>query len=303
MRLVYFGTAPFAVPALRAVAGHVALVVSQPDRPSGRGMRLQPSPVKLAAQELGLPVETPERCRAPEFVERVRALKADALLVAAYGQILSVALLESAKRGGMNLHGSILPRYRGAAPIQRAILAGEQETGVALMQMDKGMDSGDVIDVRTTPIGADETAGELTDRLAAMAAEMAAEWMPRIGSGDYPRTPQNHEAATFAPKIERTESELSTSRPADEEYRRFRAFTPSPGVFVALGEGPLKVLRARTAEASLEPGSVAVGPDGLMLGFSSGALRLEEVQPPGKRRMSGLDYANGARLRSGDRLV
>ena len=169
MRIVYFGTSDFAVPALRALAEHVVLVVSQPDRPTGRGMKLQSSPVKKLALELGLPVETPEKARTPEFVEQVAAIGADVHVVAAYGQILSVKLLETAKNGGINLHGSILPAYRGAAPIQRSILNGDHETGVTLMQMDKGMDTGDMIAVAKTPIGPDETYGELQTRLSEIA--------------------------------------------------------------------------------------------------------------------------------------
>src|SRR5262249_18938452 len=153
----------FAVPALQELKDHISLVVTQPDRPSGRGMRMHSSPVKEAALEIGLPVETPEKSRAPEFVERLQSENADALVVASYGQILSQRVLDSAKRGGINLHGSILPKYRGAAPIQRAILDGEPETGITLMQMDKGMDSGDIIAIERTPIGSDETYGELQD--------------------------------------------------------------------------------------------------------------------------------------------
>jgi folate-dependent phosphoribosylglycinamide formyltransferase PurN len=189
MRLVFFGTAEFAVPALRAVAEQTVLAVSQPDRPSGRGMGLKASPVKLAAQELGLEVATPQKCRAPEFVEQLESLQADALIVAAYGQILSQSVLDSVRRGGINLHGSILPKYRGAAPIQRAILEGETQTGVTLMQMDRGMDTGDVIAISRTPIGPDETYGELQERLAETGAELLFEWLERIVAGDYPSDP------------------------------------------------------------------------------------------------------------------
>jgi methionyl-tRNA formyltransferase len=304
MRVVYFGTAEFAVPALRAVVsafpGSVKLVVSQPDRPSGRGLKLVPSPVRRAAMELEIPVETPERARAPEFVERLRSLDADVLLVAAYGQILSTSVLESARRGGINLHGSILPKYRGAAPIQRCILEGDTETGVTLMQMDKGMDTGDMIAVARTPIGADETYGVLQERLSQIAAALAVEWMPGIASGDYPRTPQDHDAATYAPKVEKAEAELRWDMSCEEAYRRFRAFTPAPGAFIRTGLGHLKLVNARLGSKQGPPGTYLGGDE---IGFRHGSLALVEVQPEGKKRMQFRDFANGARLRPGDSLA
>lgn len=303
MKLVFFGTASFAVPALRVLAPHVSLVVAQPDRPSGRGMRLQPSPVKAAALELGLTVETPEKSRAPEFVARLREEEADALVVAAYGQILSTAVLESARRGGINLHGSILPKYRGAAPIQRAILNGDVETGVTLMQMDRGMDTGDMIDIVRTPIGPDETYGELQDRLALLAADQIGAWIGRIVEGDYPRAQQDSDQATHAPKVEKAEAELRFDRPAAEEYNRFRAFTPSPGAWMATSQGLLKLSAMGLSERTGTPGDVlATSPD-LLVAFQGGSLAFKEVQPEGKKRMSGRDFANGARLRPGSRLI
>ncbi len=302
MKLIYFGTGTFALPALRALAEHVVLVVTQPERPTGRGMKLQPSPAKLLGQELGIPVESPEKTRAPEFVATLREFDADALVVASYGQILSTAVLESAKRGGINLHGSILPEYRGAAPIQRCILDGRTETGITLMQMDRGMDTGDQIEIVRTPIGPDETYGELQDRLALIAAEMAVKWMPRIVADDFPRIPQDGERATIAPKIEKSEAVLQFSKPAPEEYNRFRAFTPAPGPFIRTSLGTLRVHQARLDEGKGEAGTVlAISPEPV-IAFAEGALRLIEVQPEGKRRMAARDWANGARLRVGDRL-
>lgn len=299
MKLVYFGTAPFAIPALQALAPHVRLVVSQPDRPSGRGMKLRPSPVKAAAEELGIEVAAPEKCRAPEFVERLRSLGADALVVAAYGQILSQAVLDSARRGGINLHGSILPRYRGAAPIQRAIQRGETHTGVTLMQMDRGMDTGDMIAVAEAPIGADDIAGDLTARLAELAAALAYEWMPRIVVGDYPRTPQEAELATLAPKVEKAEARLDTSGQARAEYDRFRAFTPAPGAYLDLQTGTLRVLAARLEPVDANAGTwLDTSPP--LLAMKGGALRLLRVQPAGRPAMPGADWANGARIRVGE---
>ncbi len=302
MRLIYFGTGAFALPALRALAPSVVLVVTQPDRPTGRGMKLQAAPAKIVAQELGLPVESPEKSRAPEFVARLRELDADALVVASYGQILSTAVLESARRGGINLHGSILPHYRGAAPVQRCLLEGQRETGITLMQMDRGMDTGDMIEIVRTSIGPDETYGELQDRLSLLAADLATAWMPRIVAGDYPRTPQDSSRATTAPKVEKAEAELVVSRDAKAEYDRFRAFTPAPGAFLRTSSGVLRIQGARLSQITGEVGSVLATAPEPIVAFAGGALRLLEVQPEGKRRMSGRDWANGARIKVGDRL-
>jgi methionyl-tRNA formyltransferase len=291
------------MPALRRLAPFVTLVVAQPDRPQGRGMKLQSTPIKLAAQELGLPIETPEKSRSTEFIERLIQERADALVVAAYGQILSQTVLDSATRGGINLHGSLLPKYRGAAPIQRAILNGESESGVTLMQMDKGMDTGDIIAVSSTPIDPDETYGHLQERLAELAAALAGEWIERIVAGSYPRSPQDVHLATYAPKIEKAEAELHVQGDARMEYNRFRAFTPAPGAWIQTQAGVL-----RLSEVSLNPetgdeGTVLSVRDGLTLGFRNGSLVLRQVQPEGKKRMSGKDFANGARLKPGSRLI
>jgi methionyl-tRNA formyltransferase len=301
LKLVYFGTGAFALPTLRALAEHVSLVVTQPDRPSGRGHKLQPSAAKFLAEELGIPGESPEKTRSPEFVERLQSEEADALVVASYGQILSQKVLDSAKFGGINLHGSILPKYRGAAPIQRSIFEGEAETGITLMQMDKGMDTGDMITVVRTAIGADETYGELQDRLAIIAADLAREWMPRIVRGDYVRIPQNSEEATLAPKIDRTETELDPQRDARDEYNRFRAFTPAPGAFLASAYGRLRLSEVRLSDMSGEPGTI-LSTKPLTIAFSNGSLILNEIQPEGKKKQTGRDFANGARLVAGMRL-
>lgn len=303
MRLVFFGTGRFAVPALQALAGSISLVVTQPDRPSGRGMRPRPSPVKEVAGGLGLRIESPMKCRDPEFIELVRRERPDALLVAAYGQILPMPLLESATKGGINLHASVLPKYRGAAPIQRAILAGETATGISLIQMDKGMDSGDLIAVVGTHIGPDETYGDLETRLAEIAARIAADWVPTIVRGDYPRAEQNHSGATYAPKVEKSEAELSPARPGDEEYDRFRAFTPSPGAFLRSRWGLLRISKARRDLRGGEPGTILNSSASLLIAFSRGSIELLELQPEGKKKMTGLDFANGVRLQPGTRVL
>ncbi len=298
--IVFFGTAPFAVPILEAVAKHVSLVVSQPDRPTGRGLHVQLSPVKAKAIELGLAVETPEKSRAPEFVERLVHEKPDFLLVAAYGQILSERVLDTGRHGAFNLHGSILPKYRGAAPIQRAILSGESETGVTLMKMDKGMDTGDMIDIRKLGIGNDETYGDLQSRLAELAAEQTRDWFDRLRQGDFEAAAQDPNLATYAPKIEKEEAELRFERFSEDEYNRFRAFTPSPGAYFHTRFGRLRLSQVRLSDQVGEPGTVRM-PN--LVTFNGGSLELIEVQPEGKRRMAGRDFFNGCRLRNGDSLV
>ena len=301
VRLVYFGTSEFAVPALKAGAAHVVLVVTQPDREAGRGRSLRESPVKTAATELGLEVAAPEKCR--EIVGRVRELDADALLVASYGQILPEAMLGAARRGGINLHASLLPKYRGAAPIQRAILEGDKKTGVTLMQMDKGMDTGDIIAMEETTIGADEKAGELEGRLAEMAAAMATEWMPRIVAGDYTRTPQDDSRATLAPKVSIEDGLISLGMRAEEAYRKFRACTPRPGCRLETIHGRLKILECRMVGTKAAPGTVAnVEGGAITVGFAGGSLELRQVQPEGRSAVSGSDFANGLRLREGASL-
>ena len=208
MRLVFFGTGAFALPALKALADHIILVVTQPDRPSGRAGKSTPSLAKLLALDLGLPCASPEKARDQEFVKQLIDLEPEALVVASYGQILSQAVLDSARRGGINLHGSILPSYRGAAPIQRCLFNGDAETGVTLMQMDRGMDTGDIIKIERLTIEPEETYGALQDRLAIVAAAMAVEWMPKIVAGDYSKIPQDGTKATPAPKVEKIEAEV-----------------------------------------------------------------------------------------------
>lgn len=298
------GSADFAVPALEALAEHVCLVVSQPDQPSGRGMQLKPMPVKAKALELGLPVVTPVKSRSAESVDMIRALEADVLVVAAYGQILSEPLLNSAKRGGVNLHGSLLPRWRGAAPIQRAIEAGDQYTGVTLMQMDKGLDTGDMIAKEIVSISPSETAGDLFPRLAQAAANLAVGWMPQIVAGDYPREKQDDSASTHAAKVTKAEAELLFSMPAHEAYNKFRAFTPAPGAWIKTQKGVLRLKKARLIKGlQIGAGKIASVKPELVVGFANCALCFEEVQAEGRKPASGADFANGARLAAGDSLI
>ncbi len=303
MKIVYFGTSSFAVPALIRVASHVQLVVSQPDRPSGRGMKLHASEVKQAALQLGLPIETPVSCRDEGFISHIRSLQADLLLVAAYGQIMPMALLESANQGGFNLHGSLLPRYRGAAPIQRSLMAGDSETGVTLMKMAKGMDTGDMIAKVKTLILPDETYGELHERLAELAAEMAAEWLPKLYEGSYPHEAQDSSLATIAPKIEKEETLLSVQQGGQQAYQMFRGLTPKPGASLFTSLGRIKLLEARLWHGNEKPGKIVQSDAGFGVAFQSDGLLLKSVQPEGKKPMTGKDWINGAHLKPGNFVI
>lgn len=303
MKLVYVGTSRFAVPALLALRPHVRAVVTQPDRPAGRKLHLRPSPVREAVHGWNVPVFTPESCRNAEFLREIADLHPTALVVASYGQILPLQLLECAERGGINLHASLLPKLRGAAPIQRCLLQGESETGVTLMQMDRGMDTGDIIAQGATAIEADETASELELRLSKIAADLIEMWIGRIAAGDYPRTPQEDREATYAPKIEKSEAEISFTRPAGGEYSRFRAFTEMPGAFVRTVWGRVKLLETRLRPDSGAPGEAIRTLPELVVAHSEGALAWLQVAPEGKKRMSGLEFANGYRIQPGMNLI
>ena len=303
MRVVFFGTSSFAVASLRAIASNVLLVVTQPDRPSGRGSTLKISPVKMAALSLGLEVQAPENVRAKEFVENIELIRPDVHVVASYGQILSERLLSTAVHGGINLHASVLPKYRGAAPIQRAILDGDTETGVTLMQMDKGMDTGDIIAIEKTPIGFDETEPELETRLGQLASGMIENWLPRLCSGEYPREPQDESLATYAPKVLKSEAELAWDETAEMAYRRFRAFVARPGAFLTTKFGKVKVKNARIGSLSGKSSEVLGSyEDGLLIAFREGSILLNRVLLEGRKEMNGEDFANGLRLAPGDQL-
>lgn len=294
MRLAYFGTPADAVPPLRAVidAGHdVTLVVTQPDRRRGRGGATMPSPVRAAAEELGLAVRTPRR--AGELVDELAALGIDAGVVVAFGQLLPPAVLETARLGFVNLHFSLLPRWRGAAPVERAVLAGDAETGVCVMAVDEGMDTGAVYARVTTPIDPDETAGELATRLVALGAPLLVAVLGDLA--DRRPEPQTGEP-TPAPKLTVDEFRLEWARPAAELARRVMAGNPRPGAWTTVDGRRLKVLRARAeparSSAAGEPGRVDA--DG-SVDTGSGRLRLIEVQPEGKAAMSASAWLAGRR--------
>lgn len=300
MRIVFFGTAPFAIPSLEAVASVTSLVIAQPDRPTGRGLKTVMTPVKARALELGLPVETPERCRRPEVIERLKELDADLFVVAAYGQILPQALLDVPRHGCINIHGSLLPAYRGAAPVQHAIWNGDAFSGVTLMRMDAGMDTGDFIAMETCAIAPDETAGELYDRLADMGGQLLAAHLATLGSGQYVATPQDHAAATMAPKILPSDAEIPANEPFDLAYRRYRAMTPVPGAWIQTRWGRLKLRDVRPVASTSPAGTVVGTRPEFVIALPGGALVLRQVQPEGKKAMRGTDFANGARIQPGD---
>jgi len=300
MRIVFFGTAPFAIPSLEAVASVTSLVIAQPDRPTGRGLKTVMTPVKTRALELGLPVETPERCRRPEVIERLKELDADLFVVAAYGQILPQALLDVPRHGCINIHGSLLPAYRGAAPVQHAIWNGDRFSGVTLMRMDAGMDTGDIIAMETCAISPDETAGELYDRLADMGGQLWAAHLATLGSGQYVATPQDHAAATMAPKILPSDAEIPADEPFDLAYRRYRAMTPVPGAWIQTRWGRLKLRDVRPVASTSPAGTVVGTRPEFVIALPGGALVLRQVQPEGKKAMRGTDFANGARIQPGN---
>jgi methionyl-tRNA formyltransferase len=311
VRLVYYGTPDIAVPPLTRLLQDrrsPLLVVTRPDRPRGRGQKLSPSAVGAFAATHGLEVATPARAGTPEELARIRALKPDLLLLVAYGQILSGALLSIPRVGALNVHFSLLPRHRGASPVQAAILAGDAETGVTTMWMTEGLDEGPVFLSESTPIAPEEDAGALAARLSAMGAELLSRTLDRIERGEIERTPQDPARATYAPKILPEMSELTMDLDPASFARRVRALTPAPGAHLPLQGGRLQVLAAEPAEdrdaGGDGPGAVlALHRDrGIRLRLARGSVWLRCVRPSGRKEMPGWDYANGARLTPGARL-
>ncbi len=304
-RTAFLGTPDFALRALEALAARTELVavVAQPDKPAGRGQAVKPPPTAAWAKAHGVQVFQPTKARDPDFLAQMAALHLDLAVVAAYGKILIKALLETPRLGCVNVHASILPRYRGAAPIQWAIARGEAETGITLMQMDEGLDTGDILAVARTPIGPDETGGALTERLAVLGGELLGAQLPAILAGTLPRVPQDHALATLAPKLTRADALLDLSKPARELHDRVRAFQPWPGALLKLPSGVLKILRTEVAPLTGPEGTVLeAGAHGLTLGTSNQALRILEVQPEGRRRMTCAEFLAGHPLAAGLRV-
>ncbi len=292
MRAAFFGTPPAAVPSLAALAAvaDVELVVTRPDKPRGRSGRAAPSAVKLAAADWGFPVVQPRRAR------EITGLDVDVAVVVAYGQILPATLLEQPARGFVNVHFSVLPRWRGAAPVARAILAGDELTGVSLMVLDEGMDTGPVLATEQTAIGEGETAGALTARLAALGAALLGDYLAAYVRGDLVAEPQDEAAAMPAPKLEPAEAEIGRHHGAAQVLRRVRAFHPRPGAWAVVDGERLKILEAApTLNAGLRPGRIEQKGGEAVLTTGDGSVALVTVQPAGKAPMSGAAWMNGRR--------
>lgn len=295
MKLIFAGTPEFAAQALAALiaAGHqLALVLTQPDRPSGRGMALRPSPVKTLALEHGIKVFQPPTLRDDAAQARLQAVGADAMIVAAYGLILPQAVLDLPRFGCINIHASLLPRWRGAAPIQRAILAGDAESGVCIMQMEAGLDTGPVLLSAALPIAADETAGSLHDRLAELGAGLIVAALEKLPLAP---TPQADCGVTYAAKIEKSEAMLDWNQSAQQLARQVRAFNPFPGALATLGQLSVKVWRASAEAGEGSPGTIlASDRAGILVACGEGALRLTELQKAGGKRLSAAQFLAGA---------
>jgi len=301
IRIVFMGSPDFAVPALRSLAAAgdeyvVVGVVTQPDRPAGRHMTLTPPPVKVAAQELGIPLIQPQKLREPEAVQQLRDWNPDLVVVSAFGQILRPEVLALPKYGCVNVHASLLPRHRGAAPIQAAILAGDIQTGITIMKMDPGLDTGPILRQQAIQISPQDTGGSLLEKLSQLSGGLLLETIPDYISGKLTPQPQPETEATYAPMLKKEDGLLDFTRPADEIERKVRAFTPWPGTFLVLDEGaPLKIHKAHVAASQTEPGKRVVF-DGLpAVGAPGGLIVFDEVQPAGKKSMPGKAFLAGAR--------
>jgi methionyl-tRNA formyltransferase len=306
MRLVFLGTPAFAVPTLERVvaAGHeVVEAVTQPDRPRGRGRQLAASPVKEAAVRLGIPVYQPERVRRPEAVEHLRALALDAMVVVGYGQIIPQSVIDLAPLGIINVHASLLPKYRGAGPIQWAIANGETRTGVTTMRIDAGLDTGEMLLKAETEIGPEENAVALGRRLAAMGAGLLVRTLEGLADGSIVGEKQDNAQATYAPLLKREDGAIDWARPALEIHNRVRGLQPWPGASTVFRGQTLQVWRSRVADVGVPgaPGSVrSVRP--LVVHCGGGALELLEVQMEGRKRVPAGDFANGQRLTENESL-
>lgn len=307
LRVIFMGTPDFAVPTLTEIIGQGHEVVSCYTRApaqAGRGLSLKPSPVQVAAERFGIPVFTPASLRNDEQAEIIASQQADVAVVVAYGMILPQAILDLPELGCLNLHASLLPRWRGAAPIQRAVMSGDAESGVCVMKMEAGLDTGPVGMVETLPIGPDMTAGELHDALAPLGADLMVRALAALSRGALQFTPQAEEGVTYAAKIANAEARLNWARPAQQVHDHVRGLSPFPGAYaeIDLGKGPerLKVLCTERAGGAAEPGTLL--DDEGTIACLTGAVKLLQVQRSGKGPMSGAEFLRGARLAAGDRL-
>ena len=300
MRILFMGTPDFAVPSLEALvaAGHdVCGVFTQPDKPKNRGMKLQPTPVKVCAQAHDIPVFQPVKLRDGTALAQIRELAPELIVVAAYGRILPDDILAAPPRGCINVHSSLLPKYRGAAPINWAVLNGDSETGVTIMHMAHDLDAGDIIDQAATPIDPDETVVSLHDRLAQLGAALLVKVVAEIAAGTAKRTPQDHDKATLAPMLSRDLSPMDFTRPARELHNQVRGLIPWPAAVTELGGNRCKVFSASVLDAHTDaaPGAIlAAGKEGIQVACGGGTvLRIDELQADGGKRMKAADYLRG----------
>ena len=300
MRIIFIGTGQIGVPTLELLLNsqhEVVGVVTQPDKPVGREQQIEPPPIKKAltgrARPPGAPIFQPARIKHPQAIEEIRALKPDAIVVMAYGQILPRDVLEIPRVACLNLHASLLPRWRGAAPIQATIAAGDRETGITVMYMDEGLDTGDMLLQRTVNIQPGETGGSLHDRLAQIAPEALLESLRLLASGNAPRIPQDNARATYAPKLKREHGQIDWSESADAIERKIRAFNPWPGAFMKIDDRSLKVFSASVVHLNGKPGQILRSHKDLIIATGDGAVSLRDVQLEGKRRMSAAEFRRG----------
>jgi methionyl-tRNA formyltransferase len=307
MRLIFMGTPELAAVCLESLLRpadyQVVAVATQPDRPKGRDLKLQPSPVKLFASRAGIPVLQPERARSEDFIAALRKAEPELIVVAAYGQILPAAILDLPRYGCINVHTSLLPKYRGAAPIQWALLNGDSETGVTMMKMDVGMDTGPILSASATPISPEDTAETLHDRLASLGADLLLKTIPDYVSGKIQPRPQPSEGVSYAPKIKKLDGHIDWQQPATAIWNRIRAMSPWPGAFTYL-EAPapqpqspprlLKIWQAKVASASGSPGQILnADKSGLLVGCGEGGLLVQIIQLEGGRRLSAAEFLAG----------
>jgi len=306
MRIVFFGSPDFAVPSLDALAGQghdISLVVSQPAKPAGRGGALKEPAVAERAKALGLDRFQPETLKNDDAVARLARQEADVFVVVAYGKILAQRVLDLPRAGCVNVHGSLLPRWRGASPVQASLLAGDEETGISIMRMDAGMDTGPVYATERTPVREGETAGELSARLALLGAALLARSVEAIASGTLRPAPQDGSLATACPKIRREDGRVDFSRPALEIVRRSRAFEPWPGLFTFRGNVRVKLAGVAMATGSGAPGTLLSAADPLVVACGEGAISIATLQAEGRRALPAADFARGERLSKGDVLA
>ena len=310
LKIIFMGTAELSCASLEKLAGQpqfqLAAVVTQPDKPKGRELKPQPPPVKILAQKFNLPVLQPTKARDEHFISQLRTAQPDLIVVVAYGHILPAAILDLPKYGCLNVHTSLLPKYRGAAPIQWAIANGENETGVTIMKMDTGMDTGPILTQKQTPILPEDDSATLHERLAQMGAELLLETIPGyVNRQILPK--RQSEDASYAPKIKKEDGHVDWKLPAQTIWNRVRAFTPWPGAFTFLPGQPkpqlLKIWKAEVVEKSGGPGEVlSAGPNGIVIGCGKNALKVLELQREGGRRMSATEFSAGHALKAGQKF-